>query len=195
MIKNKKKNQSKNKILGQDIRNLRKQKGLTISELANKADISIGVISQIERNLTTPSMKTLFAITKILNIPIGWLLNDNQEIDNDEFDIIVRSNKRRKVDLKDGITEEILTPRFSGNLQLMLVKIESGGGSDREGYTHKGEEAGYVIEGVIDLTIDKKTYNLKIGDSFKFESNKKHTFYNPGKEKCVILWANTPAIF
>ena len=77
----------------------------------------------------------------------------------------------------------------------MLVKIESGGGSDREGYSHKGEEAGYVIEGTIDLTIDKKTYNLKMGDSFKFESSKKHTFYNSGKERTIILWANTPAIF
>lgn len=195
MNKKNKKLSSKNTILGQDIRNLRKQKGLTISELATKADISIGVVSQIERNLTTPSMKSLFAITKILNIPIGWLLNDNDEIDNDERDIVVRINKRRKVDLKDGITEEILTPRFSGNLQLMLVRIKAGGGSDREGYTHKGEEAGFVIEGNIDLTIDKKTYSLKKGDSFKFESKKKHTFYNSSKEESIILWANTPAIF
>ena len=194
MKKNAQNNSSK-KILGQDIRNLRKQKGLTISELAIKADISTGVISQIERNLTTPSMKSLFAITKTLKIPIGWLLNDNQEDENDELDIIVRKNKRRKVDLDGGITEEILTPRFSGNLQLMLVKIESGGGSDREGYSHKGEEAGFVIQGNIDLIIDKKTYSLNEGDSFKCESNKKHTFFNPGKIQSIILWANTPAIF
>ena len=171
MTKKIKNNTSHKAILGQDIRNLRKQKGFTIQELAKRAEISTGVISQIERNLTSPSMKSLFAITQILKIPIGWLLNDNQEIESDELDIIVRSNNRRKVELHDGITEEILTPRFSGNLQLMLVKIDSGGGSDREGYTHKGEEAGFVISGNIDLTIGKKTYNLKKGDSFKFESN------------------------
>ena len=194
-MKKKVQNNSSKNILGQDIRNLRKQKGLTISELAIKADISTGVISQIERNLTIPSMKSLFAITKTLKIPIGWLLNDNQENESDELNIIVRKNKRRKVDLDGKITEEILTPRFSGNLQLMLVKIQSGGGSDREGYSHKGEEAGFVIQGNIDLIIDKKTYSLNEGDSFKFESNKKHTFYNPGNKETVILWTNTPAIF
>ena len=122
-MKKKVQSKSSKNILGQDIRNLRKQKGLTISELAIKADISTGVISQIERNLTIPSMKSLFAITKTLKIPIGWLLNDNQENESDELDIVVRKNRRRKVDLDGKITEEILTPRFSGNLQLILVKI------------------------------------------------------------------------
>ena len=194
-MKKKLKNNSSKNILGQDIRNLRKQKGLTISELSIKADISTGVISQIERNLTTPSMKSLFSITKVLKVPVGWLLNEDNDTDNDEQDIIVRNNKRRTVNLEGNITEQILTPRFSGNLQLILVKIAARGGSNREGYSHKGEEAGFVVQGTVDLTVEAKTYNLNEGDSFKFDSSKKHTFYNPGDKETIILWANTPAIF
>jgi transcriptional regulator with XRE-family HTH domain len=183
-------------VLGDDLRNLRKQKGLTIERLSQLSKLSTGVISQIERNKTAPSIRTLFALTSALDVPMGWLLEDTKEGEAEDASFIVRAGNRRKMHIADrGIRQEIMTPHFSGKLQMILVTIAPNGGSGRDGYSHEGEEAGFVVSGELELTVGQEMTVLRAGDSFKFQSDIPHSYSNPGAVDTSVVWVTTPPVW
>lgn len=187
---------ARSSVLGDDLRNLRKQKGHTIESLSRLAGVSTGVISQVERNLTAPTLRTLYAITAALDVPMGWLFDEGGDQHGKDADLVVRGRNRRKMIVEGrGIVQEILTPRFSGNLQMILVTVSPDGGSGRDGYAHEGEEAGFLISGELDLTVGETSMHLRAGDSFKFESNIPHSFHNPSATDAVIVWVTSPPMW
>jgi len=110
--------------IGQKLRQRRKVKQLSLSEVANKAGLSIGLLSQIERGISAPSLRSLGMICAALSMPLRWLFQNDKIENNDEENLIVRATRRRKMDLgASGMSKEILSPDAITSLQLMRFVI------------------------------------------------------------------------
>jgi transcriptional regulator with XRE-family HTH domain len=177
--------------LGREIRGLRKARGYTLAVLAAKTELSVGYLSLLERDLATPSINALHAISRALGVTISWFF-DAGEIPPGERDYVVRRNRRRRLDFSAGIVDELLSPTLEGQLELLASRFPPGASSGAAPYTHAGEEAGVVLRGKLELWVDGKVFLLEAGDSFGFPSTLKHRYRNPDTEEAEVIWAITP---
>jgi transcriptional regulator with XRE-family HTH domain len=182
--------------LGLQMRTLRRAKGLSLKQLAEQAGLSIGMVSQIERGISSPSIRSLRQISDALGVPPTRFFHDGEHPPIEEMDKIVRRHARRMLMLPaNGVSKQLLTPGCAGLLELMLVIIEPGGSSGPEHYTHKGEEAGVVLTGAMELWIDGRSHLLKEGDSFRFKSTTPHRFASASESRTEVLWVVTPPLY
>ncbi len=174
--------------LGRRIRALRLERKLGIAEVAQRAGISVGALSQIERGISSLRIRVLWPLAAALGVEPHSLLADDEGRSGDLY--VVRASGRKDVPVhSEGIRKELLSPPGSV-LTGLLVHVEPNGGTG-ESYSHAGYEFGLVKKGQIELTIDSVVYLLKTGDSFAFKSTLKHSFRNRGRERCEIVWINT----
>jgi transcriptional regulator with XRE-family HTH domain len=177
--------------IGREIRGLRKARGLTLSELAEKSGLSIGYLSLVERDRATPSINALHAISRALGVTISWFFDANAA-PVEERGFVVRRARRRRLEFSAGIVDELLSPSLEGSLELLASRFPPGASSGDAPYTHTGEEAGVVVRGTLELWVDGKHFMLKAGDSFGFPSSLPHRYCNPGSEETEVIWAITP---
>ncbi|MFB9268486.1 cupin domain-containing protein [Bradyrhizobium erythrophlei] len=179
--------------VGRRIRDLRRTKEMSLETVASRTDLSIGFISQIERGLSSPSLRVLATLADVLGVGIAALFGATPREDGASGGVVTREVQRAELKLwRTGISKQLLSPPGSDNrLNLFLVHLEPGGSTGDELYTHDGEEAGLVLEGAMTLTVDAETWTLKQGDSFRFASRRPHRFSNPASDaKTVVLWVN-----
>jgi transcriptional regulator with XRE-family HTH domain len=177
--------------LGQHLRGLRKMHDLSLEQLAERCGLSVGALSQIERGITSPTMRSLRRLSEVFNVPMSQLFHEGEYPPVEELGRIVRAQGRRVLSLNtSGVQKELLTPAASGALEIYLVTIAPGGSSGPELYTHKGEEGGYVMAGEMLLEVEDRTFHLKTGDSFRFKSQTPHRFANTTKKETVVVWTN-----
>lgn len=178
--------------VGQRLRGLRRSANLSLETVAGRTDLSVGFLSQIERGLSSPSLRVLATLADVFGVGIAALFGrDDAEPGQG---IVTRAIERAELKLwRTGISKQLLHPTGSdGRLNLFLVHMEPGGSTGDELYTHDGEEAGLVLEGEMTLTVDDETWTLKTGDSFRFASRRPHRFGNPARDaKAVVLWVNS----
>jgi transcriptional regulator with XRE-family HTH domain len=178
-------------FIGEQIRALRKIKGLTLNDVAAGAGISTGYLSQIERNRSKLPIGILKKIADMLGVQMSWFFQPETIGPPEEKDLIVRAGRRRKMSFTHiGITEELLSPNLLGPIELLLSTIDPG--CDSGFYSHGGSEAGFVIEGKLDLWVGEKLFHLEAGDSFSFASAETHRCANPGKIATKVVWVITP---
>ncbi len=185
--------------LGAELRSLRKAQGLTLQLLAERSGKSVSFISKIERGLARPSITALQDIAEALKVPIGWFFQTSGPVPANEQPFIVRAHRRRRLTYSGmtstdymGFEDFLLSANLDGQLAMGISRYAPGGTAGDDLYTHQGEEAGLVLEGEIELTLDKQVFLLKPGDSFSFPGKIPHTYRNPGKVTAQIVWANTP---
>ncbi|MGR6432927.1 helix-turn-helix domain-containing protein [Rhizobium sp. PAMB 3182] len=176
--------------IGGQIRELRKVKGFTLQQVADAAEISVGYLSQIERNQTKLPIGVLKKISGTLGVHMNWFFHAD-DVPSMERDIVVRAhNRRRFVFTGIGIEEELLSPNLGGPLELLMSTIEPG--SDSGDYSHDGVEAGLVISGRLDLWVSGVFFQLEEGDSFSFKSTETHRCANSGDKPTKVVWVITP---
>lgn len=180
-------------LLGRTIRQARKLRGLSIQTVAEKTGISIGLVSQIERGLSSPSVRVLRRLAEAMHVPFNSFFTEPGLGVEPRSTVVVPRGQRRRLDLPGtGIVKEILSPDVTGVLEGYVVRIAPQGSSGDGYYYHKGEELGVVLEGEIELWIDDNCYHLEAGDSFQFESTRPHRFSNPGDTEALVVWVTTP---
>lgn len=179
--------------LGELIRDLRRARGITLQELADRIGKSVGYMSQIERNKSTLTIAALMSISRALGVPMNWFFQDTGEAASAERDVVVRKGSRRSMQFTNlGIREELLSPNLRGPLELLLSVIEPGASSGEEPYSHSGHEAGLVIQGILELSVGERSFRLEEGDSFAFPSTEPHRCRNPGDTQTKVVWVITP---
>ena len=177
--------------VGEQIRELRIIKRKTLQQLAQEVGISVGYLSQIERNRSKLPIGTLCKICDVLGVHMSWFFQYAAEGPSEERGIIVRNKQRRRMSFTGlGINEELLSPNLSGPLELLLSTIEPG--ADSGEYAHDGSEAGVVIAGSMELWVNGQYFLLEEGDSFSFKSTDPHRCRNPGTVPTKIVWVITP---
>ncbi|WP_166434109.1 cupin domain-containing protein [Roseovarius spongiae] len=191
--------------LGSSLRQYRTQKALSLQEVASLTGLSVSMISKIERGLSSPSVKSLYALSRGLDLPLGSLFHgqngDPQELPktssiDEEATLVVRKDMRRSLDFGEKrLVKELLTPQPIGNLELLMIVLEPGGSTGDDVFSHDGEEGGLVLEGALDLWVDDCRTRLYPGDSFTFRSRRRHRFANAANETTRVVWINTPPIY
>ena len=180
--------------VGEQIRELRRVKRLTLQQLAESVGVSVGYLSQIERNRSTLPVGTLRKICDVLGVHISWFFPTGPVVPASERNLIVRANSRRRMIYSGiGLSDELLSPSLSGPLELLMCTIEPG--TDSGEYSHDGSEAGVVFAGVMELWVDDLHFVLNTGDSFSFESTRRHRYRNPGDTPTKVMWVITPPHF
>ncbi|SHE81081.1 transcriptional regulator, XRE family with cupin sensor [Modicisalibacter ilicicola DSM 19980] len=178
--------------VGRQIRDLRKAKRITLATLAKEVDKSVGYLSQVERGTSSLPIGVLQAISKALGVRASWFFHPEENASNGESEYIVRADHRRTMAfLGIGAREELLSPRLSGQLLLIMTRLMPGGSGGETPRRRKGEEAGYVAAGTLELTIGDQTFTLEAGDSFSLADDKPHLIHNPGETETQILWVMT----
>ena len=179
--------------LGKQIRLYRKQKNLTLKQVAEKAECSDAFISQVERNLASPSIATLKRIANALDINLITLI----QADESQTDQVV-TRKKDRVQFKFPHAEvysELLTTNIRSKQMQPLYKIVKPGAGSEGTYKHEGEEMGVVLEGTLRLTVDDQVWDLEPGDAFYFHSSRKHGYRNTGEKDARLIWVITPPTF
>ncbi len=176
--------------VGQTIRRLREERHLSLKELAARAGLTQSFLSQVERNLTSPSVASLRKVAQAFGIPLAALFQGPVTPE----DRVVRRNERRQlVHPKHQWRDYLLTPNLTGKLQVILSVIEAGGGSGDEAYAHDSdEECVVVLRGQLEFWVGADRYELREGDSLVFESRIPHRNVNPGPGQTEVLWITTP---
>ena len=179
--------------LGRKLRLRRTIKRFSLQYVAERADISVGLLSQIERGITTPSLRSLRQICTALDMPVGWLFDvpaSKQE------DAVVRANARRTLDLgPKSMRKELLSPDEVTAIQMMRIEIKPGGGSSEATRNESGAKCGVVISGTLALELDGVVHVIGPGDSFAFEATRLHRFWCEGQETVDLLWVVAPAVY
>lgn len=175
--------------IGEKIKELRMLNGFTQEELADRSELSKGFISQIERNLTSPSIATLLDILQCLGTNVSEFFNES-----DEEQTVFSKNDyfvKKDSELKNEISWII--PNAQKNMmEPIYIEIEAGGSTYMDN-AHEGEEFGYVISGSVNIYIGNKVYLAKKGESFYFVSNKPH--HLSSKNGAKLIWVSTPPSF
>lgn len=177
--------------IGAKIKELRIQKSLTQEELADRAELSKGFISQLERDLTSPSIATLVDILQCLgtNLEEFFTNTTSEQVVFKKTDYF----EKYDADLKNEI--KWIIPNAQKNMMEPILLTLDVNGSTYPDNPHEGEEFGYVLNGSITIHIGNKTYKAKKGESFYFTPNKKHFITASGKSGASLLWVSTPPSF
>lgn len=179
--------------IGSKIRELRKSKNISIAELSNKTGLSIGLISQTERNIVVPSVVSLWKIAKGLDVSIGYFFGEeDKRVGNP---IVRKNNRKRIVTTNSNAIYELLCPDLNRKIEFLHITLEPGDSSTKDLITHEGEECGIVIKGKLMVKTEFEEYILEEGDSIYFDSTIPHRYINIGEETCISIWAMTPPSF
>ncbi len=169
---------------------------LRLKEIAEKVGCSVSIISKIENNKAVPSLTLLHRLVGVLGINIASLFDSTREPNGP----VMHPGARPVIGLGNNGPEsrvhlERIVPHSESTLLQGAIHIIEPDGGSIGAIHHDGEEVGYVLEGELDLTIDKRTFHLRIGDSFFFRSELRHSYVNVGKTTAKVLWINTPQTF
>lgn len=170
-------------------------RGMSLKDVAERADISIGLLSQIERGLTMPSVRSLGAICKALEMPVSWLFDSSDK--PSDSPLVIRSHARRVLDLgSKGMIKELMTPDHCPGIQMMRLTIRPGGSTGETPYNHpSGAKCGTILSGTLGLEVDGKILRLSAGDSFAFEATCLIRFWCEGDQNTELIWVVTPAVY
>lgn len=177
-------------MIGEKIKELRVQKGLTQEELADRAELSKGFISQLERDLTSPSIATLVDILQCLGTNLEEFFSNTSK----EQLVFPKSDYFEKYDSELHNRIEWIIPNAQKNMMEPILLTLEPHGSTYPDNPHEGEEFGYMLSGNAVLHMGNKQYKLKKGESFYFTSSKTH-YITAGAQGAKLLWVSTPPSF
>lgn len=175
--------------IGEKIKSLRILCQLTQEELADRCELTKGYISQVENDLTSPTISTLTDILTALgtNLSEFFLEEKEEQVVFHQNDYIVKCN--------EFDTTTWLVPNSQKNeMEPLLFELEPNS-STYVDMPHEGQEFGYIIEGEIQVIIGKKTYVCKKGETFYFTTNKDHYLKNNTKKLAKLIWVSSPPNF
>ncbi|WP_316860990.1 XRE family transcriptional regulator [uncultured Cohaesibacter sp.] len=180
--------------LGDRLRTRRKELRLTLKDVAKSASFSTGFISQIERGITVPSLTSLVAVCRVLQLDVGEFFQSPDE----KVATVTRHNERTRYTL-DGspghsVSYERLSAPVPGNI-LRSTLIHEPPGFRSEPMSHEGEEIFYIVEGELTLEIEGETNILEQGDTAHFLSNRVHSTWNHTTEPTIVFHTCTMDVF
>ncbi len=179
--------------LGADLRALRRARGLTLQGLADQLGRSVGWLSQVERDLSAPSITDLRHLARALEVSVSTLARPDAAV-SEEVGVIVRRGCRRPIGNRTpGLVEELLSPDLTDDFEVVHSTFEP---HSRIGevVTRPTQEVGYLISGRLDLVIGGRAFTLTPGDSFRIRGEP-FEWINPYDEAAVAIWVIAPPVY
>lgn len=177
--------------IGESIKQLRLKNNLTQEELADRCELSKGFISQLERDLTSPSLDSLKDILESLGTSLAEFFSEKKE----EKVLFSKEDFFLKTDKELGYQVSWIVPNAQKNqMEPILLSLEAGG-QFLEFAPTEGEIFGYVLSGSVQLNLNKQVYRLKKGNSFYYPANGYHSLHNHSTKPATLLLISTPPCF
>ena len=179
--------------LGVDLRALRKSRGVTLTDLSEKMGRSVGWLSQVERDISSPTINELRQLAKIFNVPLSLFFGSSEAKAN-EVGRIVRKSARRKIGGGDiGLVEELLSPDLTDDFEVLRSVFRPN--AKLENFvTRPTQEVGYVVSGNLNLWIENEIFELGSGDSFRIRGEQ-FKWANTNNEDAIVIWVIAPPIY
>ena len=179
--------------LGADLRALRKARGLTLIDLADRVGRSVGWLSQVERDLSEPSITDLRHIARALDVSVSMLFA-HENAPASEAGYIVRAGARRAIGSSEaGLVEELLSPDLTDDFEMVHSTFQPHS-QIGEVVTRPTQEVGYVISGTLDLEIGGRAFTCYAGDSFRIRGEP-FRWINPYDTPAVAIWVIAPPVY
>ena len=179
--------------LGADLRALRKARGLTLSEIAARLGRSVGWLSQVERDMSDPSISDLREIAECLGVPMSRLFG-HSSAPADEQGYVVRAGSRRPMGSgEEGLIEELLSPDLTDDFEMVHSTFKPRSKMQTPA-NRPTQEVGYMVSGQLDLTIGDRRFLVGPGDSFRIK-HQPYQWSNPYDEPAVAVWVIDPPVY
>lgn len=180
--------------VGEDIRSLRKTRGMTLTQLASDVGRSVGWLSQIERGQTTPSVRDLGQLAERLDVTLSFFFRSSSRAE-EEQGLVLRAADRPTIgSTESGLTEALLSPTLNGSFEMIQSVFAPGSSSGGACKPRATEDGGILIAGALTLTIGDTEVHLNTGDSFQFRETH-YAWRNDGKEPAIVIWIVAPPIY
>jgi transcriptional regulator with XRE-family HTH domain len=181
--------------IGIKIRSLRKQKELTLSEMARLCKCSSSLLSQIERGSVNPSFSTLKTIGDALEISLAQLVMEASTME-ESSSCLMKLKERKILTTEGGVQFQLLSRNVNVPFEFILNQWPPGTSTGKQPYTHEGEECGLLLEGELEVEVNGKIHQMKPGDTITLRSSALHRISNTGKKKALAFWVNSvPWVF
>lgn len=174
--------------IGIKIKELRLKKQLTQEELADRCELTKGYISQIENDLTSPSIATLTDILTSLGTTLAEFFGGE-----DDEKIVFTSADHFEKDNGDSKIVWLVPTSQKNEMEPIIMELNAG--ASTSDLPHEGEEFGYVMDGEVKIEVGKTVSVCKKGESFYYRASRNHRLTNEGESKCVIMWVSCPPNF
>lgn len=179
--------------LGADVRALRKSRGLTLAQMAEMLDRSVGWLSQVERDISEPSITDLRDIAAKLEVSVSMLFR-HEAAPAKEAGYVVRKGTRRPIGSQiAGLVEELLSPDLTDDFE-MVHSTFAPHSRIKDHVTRPTQEVGYVLSGQLEIEIAGTTHLINPGDSFRIRGEA-FRWANPFDEPAVAIWAIAPPVY
>ncbi|PLR94607.1 helix-turn-helix domain-containing protein [Bacillus sp. T33-2] len=175
-------------LIGEKMRFIRKKARLTVDEVADQIGLSQSMVSQLERGKAKPSIDTLWRLSILFDVSLSYFFEgiDKQTV------IVSRREEQEILKMRHkNVQYRVLAPLNGRKLEFFEITVSPDGGEELQLYGHKGEEGGIVIQGELEVIIEKETYLLQQGDSIYFDSTYPHAFRTPGDVPAIAIWSGT----
>lgn len=179
--------------LGADLRALRKARGMTLAELGGATGWSLGWLSQVERDISKPSVEDLRGIASALGVPLSVFFGQ-AAARAEEAGYVVRAGARRRMEFgQDGLVEELLSPDLTDDFEVVHSTFEPGA-ELAQAQSRPTQEVGYVIDGNLTLWVGVRKFDLGPGDSFRIRGES-YRWANPFHIPCRVIWVIAPPVY
>ncbi|MDC7218950.1 MAG: XRE family transcriptional regulator [Spirochaetales bacterium] len=177
--------------LGSRIKEKRVALGMSQKTLADLTDLTPGFLSQVERDLTEPSITSLRKISKALNVAIFYFL-----MNDEEKKVVVKKEERQVLKFPDShMSWELLSPDLNRQMEMLMGELEPGAMTCEDPLPHPGEEVTYVQKGTMWIKVGEDEYTLNEGDTIYYQGNIPHQIKNTGHDMLVFITTITPPLF
>ena len=182
--------------LGTRLKSARERTGFSVRGLARRVNVSPSLVSQIEHGRVTPSVGTLYAMVNELGLGLDDLFRDGGRATKNGHAAarpspVQRRQHRKAIRLADGVRWELLTPAPDRDLEFFYVVYDTGAESCGEDalIRHGGMEYAYILSGRLGVKIGSEEYELRAGDSLRFDAQRPHRLWTIGHRPAVAIWA------
>ena len=180
--------------LGRDLRVLRKQRGMTLTDVAEAVGRSVGWLSQGERDISDPTVEELGALAKALDVSVTTFF-EREPARPGEADHIVRKTARRPIERRvTGLVEQLLSPDLTDDFEMVHSTFAPGAARD-EMITRDTQEVGFIVSGELEITIAGNTFTVAAGDSFRIRGEPFAWVNRSSAEPCVAIWVIAPPVY
>ena len=174
--------------LGIRMRARRKALALSLRSLGARTGVSASFLSQVERGIVSPSIQTLTAVSRALEVPIYHFLLESP-------DPVVRHDRRRRLIMPNtSVDYELLCPDVHRSMEVSLGRLEPEATSSDDPLAHATEEFMLVLEGVMEIEIGPRRYVLEPGDSIYYHGLAPHRFFSTGDDALIFISAVSPPV-
>lgn len=175
--------------IGKKLKELRLQNDLTLEDLASRSELTKGFLSQVERNLTAPSIATLEDILEALGTNLSEFFREEEEKQ------IVFTDQDFFVDEQEDYQIEWVVPNAQKNEMEPILLTLHPHKKTHVLSAYQGQEFGYVLKGSITIVRGSRKYKVKARETFYMDGSKSHYLYNHGNMDAKVLWITTPPMF